>query len=326
MANNIMTNKRNTAQKERYIGSVRFFKNMILLCIIVFITVPTAAAFHYKAKFSGAESELAERNKETVETKLADGKALSEKVSRVVSLIMEQEPDKAEAPIYTSLYPDFYAPQEYGAIHKKENMIYLTFDDGPTARTEEILDILAQKQVKATFFVVHHDDEGTAERMKRIVDEGHTIGMHSYSHDYGIIYDSVESFIHDMYKIFTEIQQNTGYTPTLFRFPGGSINAYNASLYQEMISEMIRRGFVPFDWNLSAQDAITPLPETQELVGNALKGINNVSRGVLLMHDSLDKYTTVEALSVIIDKLKERGFELDRLTPEDLPVIYRYQN
>ena len=314
------------AEKEPYIGSVRFFKNMILLCVVILIIIPTVSTFHYKGKVDAAENELLKLNVEMNEIKTTAEEKIAEARLGMVPLNSEPEPIEYDEPSYQSLFPDFYAPQEYGATERRENMAFLTFDDGPTLRTEEILDILSQRDVKATFFVVHHDDEGTADIMRRIVDEGHTIAMHSYLHDYSSIYGSVEDYLGDMYKIFSEIRETTGYTPTLFRFPGGSINVYNASIYQEMISEMIRRGFVPFDWNVSSEDAVTPPLPAYKLVNNVMSNAGNVERAVVLLHDSFDKVSTVEALPLIIAELDKEGFDFDRLTHKDVPVIYRYKN
>ena len=320
MENNILEKEQAETAKQPYIGSVRFFKNIILLLVVVMIAVPTVTTFCYRDKLKRANEKVAITQQQLTDmqsTAVSDNKSDEKPKTEAAA--------SADAPEYQQLYPDFYAPQKYSASKRRENMMFLTFDDGPTRRTDEILDILSQRDIKATFFVVHHDDTGTAERLKRIVDEGHTIAMHSYIHDYAKIYDSVESFLEDMYKIFSEIKEATGHTPTIFRFPGGSINVYNATLYQEMISEMIRRGFVPFDWNMSMEDASNPPLEVSQLVANVTDGASKTKRGVLLMHDSADKFNTVEALPIAIERLKNMGFNFDRLTPTDVPVIYKYK-
>ena len=221
---------------------------------------------------------------------------------------------------------DFYAPQRSEEQVSETGVMYLTFDDGPSERTAEILDILKEKGVKATFFVVGSSSQESRELLRRIVDEGHTLAMHSYSHNYKKIYASVEDYLADMYQIFTQIREETGVTPSLFRFPGGSINGYNGGIYQELIAEMLRRGFVPFDWNISSQDAATnQLQPSGTLVNNVVSGAQRVQRGVVLMHDAAPKTTTVEALGPMIDQLKNQGFELKALTPEVAPVLYGYK-
>ena len=234
-------------------------------------------------------------------------------------------PLAADPPDYQNLYPDFYAPQPYGATERAENMIYLTFDDGPSDRTDEILAVLAEKNVKATFFVTGKSDEKDKERMRRIVEEGHTIGMHSYSHVYATIYASVESFLDDFYKNFLQIREVTGQSPTVFRFPGGSINGYDGGFYKEVISEMIRRGFVPFDWNISSEDAVTTrIQSASVLTANVVRGARGKVRGFVLFHDSETKTTTPRALGPTIDQLRAMGFEFAAISPSTLPVLYNY--
>lgn len=228
-----------------------------------------------------------------------------------------------DLPDYAELYPDFYAPQELDAQSVPSGVVYLTFDDGPSPRTDEILSTLAWEEVKATFFVVGQTKEENLQRMRDIVDQGHTIAMHSYSHNYKKIYTSVEAFLDDMYQIFVQIRDTTGVTPSFFRFPGGSVNAYNYGIYQDIMAEMLRRGFVPCDWNMSAQDATkTPLAP-EKIVSNILNSAGR-SRGVVLMHDSAARTTTAQALPEIIRQLRERGFQLDRLTPDIKPILFSY--
>lgn len=309
---------------ERYFGSVRFFKNMILLAVIVMIAVPAGFAIHLNIRLRNAEQLLLQQQEMPVS---------GTEVAQESDAEPEQTDDQPQASDalqtespYADLYPDFYAPQELTANVRETNVIYLTFDDGPSARTEEILDILAEKDVKATFFVVGAQCESRQATLQRIVAEGHTLAMHSYSHEYTKIYDSVEDFLGDMYQVFSLIKETTGVAPTLFRFPGGSINGYNHGIYQELISEMLRRGFVPFDWNVSSEDAASggPVP-AQTLLNNVMGGAAKVRRGVVLMHDSTAKTTTVQALGPMIDSLREQGFELKALSPEVLPVLYAYQ-
>ena len=306
-----------------YFGSVRFFKNMILLAVIVMIAVPTGFAIHLNTRLRNTEQLLAQQAVPVGSPDAAQGPEAD--LPQTAGEPQDADTFEVESP-YADLYPDFYAPQELNANVRETGVLYLTFDDGPSARTEEILDILAEKNVKATFFVFGGQDESKKATLQRIVAEGHTLAMHSYSHDYAKIYASVEDYLSDMYQIFSFIKETTGVTPTLFRFPGGSINGYNHGIYQELLSEMLRRGFVPFDWNISSEDAATNgLVPAETLVNNVTRGAAKVQRGVILMHDSAAKTTTVQALAPMIDRLREQGFELKALTPEVLPVLYSYR-
>ena len=307
-----------------YFGSVRFFKNLILLAVCVLIAVPTIFAVKYRreaAAFAALPPPIEEALPLQNEAEMFEPE-LPHDSSSVVSDAAEFS---ADPPAYQALYDDFYAPQPYGATERIENTIYLTFDDGPSDRTDEVLDILAEKNVKATFFVVGQSDEEDLARMRRIVEEGHTIGMHSYSHNYSLVYSSVESFLDEFYRNFKQIQEATETTPTVFRFPGGSINGYDGGFYQEIISEMIRRGFVPFDWNISSEDAATGhIVPTQALVDNVVRSASGKIRGFVLFHDSEMKVTTPEALGPAIDQLRGMGFEFAAITPSTLPVLYSY--
>lgn len=223
---------------------------------------------------------------------------------------------------YQELYPDLYCTRPQRQTNP-DKTIFLTFDDGPSDRTLEILDILREKGVKATFFVTGNCPAKGKSIMKKIVDEGHTIGVHTYTHDFKKIYASVGAFLDDFYKIYSLIYDATGVKPTIFRFPGGSKNGFNKGNYRELIAEMTRRGFDYFDWNLSAGDAVsrTPTP-TSRCISNVLNASKNCRHGVVLMHDARPKTTTVEALPAIIDGLRSQGFSFDRLSNSISPAAY----
>ncbi|MBR5571019.1 MAG: polysaccharide deacetylase [Oscillospiraceae bacterium] len=296
-----------------YIGSVRFFKNLILLFVVIFITVPTVFAFLYRGKFKALEAETA-----------AQVQQLNDKIAALETQLATPSIDP-DGPAYQSLYPDFYAPQALNAKTHAGSTIYLTFDDGPSYRTPEVLQILREENVKATFFVIGHSDEQSRQWMRDIVADGHTIAMHTYSHDYDDIYASVEDYLADMYEIFTLIKDATGVTPTAFRFPGGSINGYNYEVSQDIISEMLRRGFVPYDWNISSGDAASSdLTPAGTIVSNVVGGASGISRGIVLMHDAAPKYTTVEALRPMIQNLRDMGFTFDCIHSDTAPILYGY--
>lgn len=314
-----MTGKIEKATEKGYIGSVRFFKNLIFLSICVLIAIPTALAVkYYRVVSTAQEPAVAE-----AEPAFAPAVDSMEPFEPYEDTVVPETTDivSEEPPAYQALYPDFYAPQPYEATERVENAVYLTFSDGPSEQTDEILAILAEKDVKATFFVVGCNEEGNEQRLRNIAAQGHTIGMHSYSHDYAKVYTSVEDFLGEFYENYKEILDVTGEAPTVFRFPGGSINAYNAALYRELIGEMVRRGFVPFDANVSAEDANSG-NTAETLVTNVLGDMADQTRGVVLLHDSAGKTSTVEALPMIIDQLRGQGHAFLAITPETMPVLY----
>ena len=202
----------------------------------------------------------------------------------------------------------------------------LTFDDGPSARTPEVLEILERYGVKGTFFVVNQGTEQSKQWMRDIVAAGHTIGVHSYTHDYETIYSSVEAYLDDFAQMYDVILEATGVAPQIFRFPGGSINAYNGQIYQEIVSEMTRRGFVYYDWNRMTGDAVRRTPAAAVLAKNALSDIRATDRIILLAHDSKRYTNMVAALPDIIEGYQAAGFTLEALTPEVKPIVYAYPN
>jgi len=198
--------------------------------------------------------------------------------------------------------------------------VYLTFDDGPSIYTNEILDILAQYNVKATFFVVGKEESEYREVYDRIVDEGHTIGMHSYSHKYGEIYSSLDDFQVDMHKLQTFIYENTGVWTNLYRFPGGSSNTVSDVDMAVLIDYLNKSGITYYDWNVSCGDADTG-KTVDEIVTNVVSGVSKYSNSVVLMHDAQDKHTTVEALPRIIEQIQQMDATvIVPITEDTLPV------
>ncbi len=190
-----------------------------------------------------------------------------------------------------------------GEVSEATHKVYLTFDDGPSEYTDDILDILDEYGVKATFFVVGKEKDSDLELYKRIVDEGHTLGMHSYSHVYSRIYSSEDSFISDLDRISDLLTGATGQVPQFYRFPGGSSNAVSPLDMHKFINILDERGITYFDWNVSSGDATNELLSAKQITYNATAGIEKKETSVILMHDSLVRPTTVEALPAIIEKI-----------------------
>lgn len=247
-------------------------------------------------------------------------------------LIPERE-DMAEAsaPVvdsiaaYTKLYPDLYVDDPTAGFEDDDGTIYLTFDDGPSSNTWDILRILDQYDIKATFFFCGGYDSGTQELMKAVADGGHTIGIHSISHDYEKIYESVESYLEDFYDTYNCVYEATGIKPRYFRFPGGSINNYNRFVYMQIIAEMTRRGFVYYDWNVSGEDAVHGATWSS-IYDNIITGINNNTsdRAIVLLHDAADKQNTVYVLEDVIEKLLDDGYHFGQISDTVRPVAFGY--
>lgn len=202
------------------------------------------------------------------------------------------------------------ADAEEGAKSGEAPKAYLTFDDGPSESTAEILDILKEKGVKATFFVIGQEGEEAEALYRRIVEEGHTLAMHSYSHKYNEIYASVDAFAEDMNHLQTYLAEVTGVTPTIMRFPGGSSNHVSSLPMTEFIRYAKEKGLTYYDWNVMSGDATGQAYTSGELIENVMKDAVRHHTAVVLMHDAATKAPTVEALAPMIDQLRENGFTL----------------
>lgn len=212
-------------------------------------------------------------------------------------------------------------PAKINPVKSSGKKVYLTFDDGPSSNTDQILDILKDYDVKATFFVVGKTDERSVKAYQRIVEEGHTLAMHSYSHKYDEIYESKEAFARDLNSLQEYLYETTGVWPRIYRFPGGSSNTVSKVDMQELIEYLTDIGITYFDWNVASGDAVSRTLPTETIVNNCLSGIEKQKESVILMHDASNKGTTIEALPQIIEAIQEQGdAELLPITDETVPV------
>lgn len=219
--------------------------------------------------------------------------------------------------------------KQSGTVTPSEKVIYLTFDDGPRGYTKELLGILANYNVKATFFVV---DTGNYNTMKAIVDAGHAIGIHSVTHDYDTIYASEEAFIqNDLLKMQGIIKNATGVTTTLMRFPGGSSNAvskFNPGIMTRLTKAVTDMGFQYFDWNVSSGDAGgvkgTKAEKTAQVVSNVINGIGNRQYAIVLQHDIYDY--SVDAVEEIIIWGLQNGYSFQALNSSSPTAHHKVNN
>lgn len=208
------------------------------------------------------------------------------------------------------------------ADEEDSHKVYLTFEDGPSSNTEEILDILAEHEVKATFFVVGKEDEESKALYQRIVAEGHTLAMHSYSHKYSTIYNSVEDFSADLLKLQDYLYDVTGVRCKYYRFPGGSANQVSNVEMSEFISYLNQQGLVYYDWNVSSGDAASQAYTPEELVDNVTADVVKYKTSVVQLHDSDTKTTTVDALADMIEALQAENVELLPITDDTTVIQY----
>lgn len=204
--------------------------------------------------------------------------------------------------------------------------VYLTFDDGPSSNTGRILDILAEYDVKATFFVVGKEEEKYQALYKRIADEGHTLGMHSYSHKYDEIYRSVDSFAEDLSRLQEFLYDTTGVWCRYCRFPGGSSNTTGGVDMHELIDYLDEQDITYFDWNISSGDAAGGYISKDAILRNCLSNLTDYNTAIILMHDASNKNTTVEALPELIEKIQSMDDTVIVPITEDTEPIQHISN
>lgn len=203
---------------------------------------------------------------------------------------------------------------------------YLTFDDGPSKNTIKILDFLKANNIKATFFVL--GVEGQEDVYKRIVDEGHTIALHTNTHKYDEIYVNVDTFMEDINTLSNTIEEATGVVSDVLRFPGGSNNTISykyggKDLMDKIIKETNSKGLVYFDWNVDSMDASANKQSKDVIVKSVLDGAKGKNSAIILMHDAAVKTTTVDALPEIVEGLRAQGFSFDKITSDTKPIQFK---
>ena len=208
---------------------------------------------------------------------------------------------------------------------ENQKTIYLTFDDGPSNSTEKILDILKEENVKATFFIINADEKYDSV-IKRAYDEGHTIGLHSYSHKYKSIYKSEEAFFDDLELINDKVRKITGYPANIIRFPGGSSNTISRisrGLMTKLSVSTKEKGYIYYDWNIASND--TSSISSKKVYKNVISGLK-YNTNIVLMHDFANNKKTINALRDIIQYGKKNGYEFDKITEMTPQIKHEIRN
>lgn len=208
-------------------------------------------------------------------------------------------------------------------------VIYLTFDDGPSATvTGKILDILKAKNVKATFFVINQSDNLNY-LIKREYNEGHTVALHSYTHNYSYIYSSEKNYFSDLKKIQDKVESITGEKSMIIRFPGGASNTvsrnYKKGIMTTLTKSVKEQGYHYFDWNVSSGDA-GGAKNSSDVYKNVVNNLSKKRSNVVLMHDFESNYKTLNALSDIIDYGLKNGYEFRAIDMTTAMVVHGVNN
>ncbi|RKM62059.1 polysaccharide deacetylase [Butyrivibrio sp. CB08] len=295
-------------EKVQYSKRIRYLRRLILTSVAAACLIPICICVILAVRYDRLNSKYEQAR---ADLDWYRGRYGSEK-DILTSEENMQEADSSFATdgatvVFETMDVDYATVEVSGAQNPEDiegtRYVYLTFDDGPSIYTDEILDILAEYDVKATFFVCGKPDAKYTDMYKRIVDEGHTLGMHSYSHKYSDIYSSVDAFTEDLKKLRHFLYDTTDTLPKFYRFPGGSSNKVTKVDIHDLMDVLKDEGVTFYDWNVSAGDdraGATKVSIYNNIVGNVPK----FKHCIVLMHDAADKKSTVEALPEVIEALQ----------------------
>ena len=284
---------------------VKRIKRIIVGTAIVLLSLPTIMCLFLLVKVHSLEKQI-----ETI-TKVSD--------SGVVKA-QEKEVKTTKAPKKASTAEPTIKPTDDTTTKK----VYLTFDDGPGSQTGEILDILKKNHVKATFFVTGKEDPSSKKIYQRIVKEGHTLAMHSYSHIQDVIYDSKEAFEKDLKQINRCLYEATGVHTKFYRFPGGSSTQNTSLPIQNFIDVLKKNHYLYLDWNVISPDINNANATKEQVVTGVMQGVDAYDTAVVLMYDVADKPMTVKALPSIIKQIKAKNYEL--LPVDESMILIQHNN
>ena len=204
-----------------------------------------------------------------------------------------------------------YNPPSNNYSGNSVGKIYLTFDDGPSALTSTILDVLDSEGVRATFFVTQNINSYPS-IAQRAYNSGNVIALHTYTHNYATVYSSVDNYFSDLNKISDAVYNTVGIRSKYIRFPGGSSNTisrrYCVGIMSTLSSEVVNRGYNYFDWNVDSNDAGGDVNNSNAIYRNVVNGLSHSKTNMVLMHDSGGHSATVNALRSIIQYGKNNGY------------------
>ncbi len=317
-------------EKVQYSKRIRYLRRLILTSVAAACLIPICICVILAVRYDRLNSKY--------EQAKADLDWYRERFGNEKDILALEDTNEApseggegsSAPTFESMDVDYATVDVSGAQNPEDiegtRYVYLTFDDGPSIYTDEILDILAEYDVKATFFVCGKPDAKYTDSYKRIVDEGHTLGMHSYSHKYSDIYSSVDAFSEDFKKLRHFLYDTTDVLPKYYRFPGGSSNKVTKVDIHDLMDVLEADGVTYFDWNVSAGD--DRAGATKDTIYNNIVGnIPKFKHCIVLMHDAADKKSTVEALPEVIEAIQAMDDTvIVPITDDTLPVQHINNN
>ena len=267
---------------------------IITICLILFYILDTSLRLNNRKQLLAQIERIQKEQEETQKPKI--------KRNKEIKITQHKTPELTEV-----------GKENLKNIYQSETKrAFLTFDDGPSTNTKSILDILKANEIKATFFVIGSQVETFTETTNRIYNEGHYIANHGYTHRYESIYQSPEQVLYE-YNLCNQIVANTiqvpEYNSHLFRFPGGSVGGKYAQIKNQAISILEQNNILYIDWNSLTGDSEKTNPTPEYIMQNLQKTTNNKNSVIVLMHDAQAKQITVDTLQLVIDYLRNEGYE-----------------
>ncbi|MCC8129907.1 MAG: polysaccharide deacetylase [Clostridiales bacterium] len=294
--------RRRRQQRKR---ALRLAGSALLLCVM--LTVSCAAFLHATGIGPDDTAGVEQESADTVQEDAAPAEEVA-------------APTEAED---TAAEPEYPTPDP-------DSVIYLTFDDGPSSTiTGEILDVLEENCIQATFFIVDYSEDRLP-LLERMIEDGDTVGIHALDHDYEACYSSEDAYLDGVETLREKLYQDTGYEAFCLRFPGGSSNTISANYNEGIMTRLTQRvsdlGMVYFDWNVDSEDASGNSVPDSTLVTNVTGELQKGRDNVVLMHDANSKKTTVQALQSIINYGRENGYTFKAIDRSTTPVHHRVGN
>ena len=292
---NIYSMKKYVDKKRIILSCVVATILVITLMLTIYYIVDTSIRVKKSKKYE--EQVIAYKQQLEEQEKIEKEKKEAERLSRIPNLTEEGKENIKN--IYHS---------------ETAKRAFLTFDDGPSTNTKDILDLLLQRNIKATFFVLGTQVERMPETVKRIYEEGHYIANHGYSHVYSSIYSSPEAVLDEFNKcnqVVANAIQVPEYNSHLFRFPGGYYGGKYAEIKKQAKEILKQNNIAHVDWNALTGDSEKQNPTKEYLMNNLQKTTQGKNSIVILMHDSQAKKVTVETLPEVIDYLQQQGYEFE---------------
>ena len=312
---------------------ITLYKRIIKLTIVTMIILPTILCVVLFARMNGYRNDLKDL-KNTVEQYFSQKEEQPEGTSAVAENSTKEEETKPVNPNpgtekATKAEPETKTeePEKIDekalveeAVKAGRKVVYLTFDDGPSSNTIKLLDIFDKYNVKVTFFVNGVNSDPNV--LKEIVKRGHSLGNHTYSHDYKKVYSGIKSIASELNSLQKAIKKATGTYSMIFRFPGGASKTQTTLPITVFTEYLETKGYQYFDWNVSCGDG-EGYVSANDVYNNIMEGIEQNDVSMVLMHDADYRHTTFEAMPRLIEKLQSMNALILPITEDTVPVHHK---